>query len=392
MFESVEAIQQHLEIDHAQIKCPHCTWNFASQDRLDEHIAKNHQQSAGSAATIASPPVKQVTFKKIKKLVKSLEPKPKYVVTITPPVPRPKQIRPYLLIPCTCDFCGKTMANKRTLQSHIITVHTNERPFKCNLCPKSFPFQFLLKDHLLKHSDNRKFGCEHCGARFYKNSKLTAHINRAHLRVRNFLCTMCGDKFLCSKQLKDHAEVHNIGKPYSCPHEDCMYASKTKNSMTSHLASVHSTKQIPCEVCGKIFKTRNSVVIHMKNMHEDKSKKEKYPCHMCDKSFYVKGLLNDHLKAHENARRYECDTCKKRFNTLYGLRTHIKSHFGLKPFSCDLCGKKFATKLGCTGHINTHTGEMPFLCTYCPKRFRHAGSLLRHLRSHRVPEPDDDQC
>ena len=37
----------------------------------------------------------------------------------------------------TCSFCGKTSGTLKDLQKHMLT-HTNERPYPCRHCPKSF--------------------------------------------------------------------------------------------------------------------------------------------------------------------------------------------------------------------------------------------------------------
>jgi len=37
----------------------------------------------------------------------------------------------------TCSFCGKTSGTLKDLQKHMLT-HTNERPYPCRHCPKTF--------------------------------------------------------------------------------------------------------------------------------------------------------------------------------------------------------------------------------------------------------------
>ncbi|KPJ05837.1 Myoneurin [Papilio xuthus] len=45
-----------------------------------------------------------------------------------------------------CDLCGTGFSNLRLLESHIRT-HTGERPFKCEICDKTFGFKASLYTH-----------------------------------------------------------------------------------------------------------------------------------------------------------------------------------------------------------------------------------------------------
>lgn len=38
--------------------------------------------------------------------------------------------------PFACDQCGKSFGDKNKLRNHKV-LHSDERPYKCKLCPKA---------------------------------------------------------------------------------------------------------------------------------------------------------------------------------------------------------------------------------------------------------------
>ena len=53
-----------------------------------------------------------------------------------------------------CDDCGKSFGRKTLLRRHTLKIHgqCNEKPFKCELCPKSFQHDRNLLTHFEIHS------------------------------------------------------------------------------------------------------------------------------------------------------------------------------------------------------------------------------------------------
>ena len=68
-----------------------------------------------------------------------------------------------------CKFCGWQSWSKSTLKIHVRRMHTKERPFRCELCNKSFTDQASLKQHdkgkkhfmrlKMSQEDNDGIGC-----------------------------------------------------------------------------------------------------------------------------------------------------------------------------------------------------------------------------------------
>lgn len=63
----------------------------------------------------------------------------------------------------TCPACGKSYANKDTWKRHFRSVHTSERPHRCNLCSWRFTRPDDLKTHLKRsHGVKQSLVCDIC--------------------------------------------------------------------------------------------------------------------------------------------------------------------------------------------------------------------------------------
>ncbi|XP_065357906.1 zinc finger protein 699 [Calliphora vicina] len=77
--------------------------------------------------------------------------------------------------PYQCDKCGKTFKIKAQYKTHIKYAHTDEKRFKCHLCPKEYPYRESLLTHMSVHTGIKRFMCNGCGKRFTCVSNLQAH-------------------------------------------------------------------------------------------------------------------------------------------------------------------------------------------------------------------------
>lgn len=50
-----------------------------------------------------------------------------------------------------CTFCGQQFAQITAMKIHV-RLHTGEKPYSCNLCPRRFISRGYLQTHLKKHS------------------------------------------------------------------------------------------------------------------------------------------------------------------------------------------------------------------------------------------------
>ncbi|MCL4148876.1 UNVERIFIED_CONTAM: hypothetical protein GTU68_017095 [Idotea baltica] len=69
---------------------------------------------------------------------------------------------------------------KVNVHRHIKFKHTQERPFSCPSCPKSFVEKIGLNRHMRIHTGERPFQCPVCLQKFSHKVTLRYHFNSKH--------------------------------------------------------------------------------------------------------------------------------------------------------------------------------------------------------------------
>lgn len=115
-----------------------------------------------------------------------------------------------VLYECThCDMSFKT-SGKRAM--HVRSVHfPPRRDFPCPYCEWQFKTKYELKNHVIRHTGERKFKCEVCGKGFSRNKALSCH-QKTHEDF-NYSCKWCETVFKQKTQLLAHVSVHHQIEP-----------------------------------------------------------------------------------------------------------------------------------------------------------------------------------
>ncbi|KAL7303929.1 hypothetical protein TKK_0004047 [Trichogramma kaykai] len=80
--------------------------------------------------------------------------------------------------PFKCDICDKSFKQKSNLTSHIHAVHDRIKPFECEICHKSFPARSHLKRHIMGvHKRIKRSECEICHKSFSDKGYFKTHLN-----------------------------------------------------------------------------------------------------------------------------------------------------------------------------------------------------------------------
>lgn len=115
-----------------------------------------------------------------------------------------------------CTECEKTFSTVKIVQFHIRTVHMGERPFVCEECGKACSTKASLKDHQMSHSEERPFKCNDCPKCFKDLVALKRHLTTHN--TSSFECVQCGQKLNTIRTLRNHMLVHSDKKRYKCHH------------------------------------------------------------------------------------------------------------------------------------------------------------------------------
>ncbi|KAF5307075.1 hypothetical protein FQR65_LT07134 [Abscondita terminalis] len=153
-------------------------------------------------------------------------------------------VRPFL-----CTICGASFKRKSVLQQHM-TKHTG-RPIKCHYsdCLFSARFPSELKTHLLSHSDEKLFLCNHCSYQGKTRKQLQRHMTM-HEDTKKYKCSECSFTSRLASHLKRHLRLHTGAKPFVCPH--CNYCCNNLENLRRHILSTnkHAGKCIyECKFC-----------------------------------------------------------------------------------------------------------------------------------------------
>ncbi|XP_075155319.1 uncharacterized protein LOC142228708 [Haematobia irritans] len=273
-----------------------------------------------------------------------------------------------------CDVCGKVFDRISRFNRHS-RVHSLHKPYACEICKRRFSTIHYLKVHEAMHSKKQLedssqtpaggFKCPHCPRRFENKNALSGH-RRMHADktiLPNFLCVVCGRKFLTMKTLTDHVRNQH-------PNAD----------------------KYPCEKCDKTFIVKEQLLDHA-SKHRDKD----LVCSICNKEFAFECFLREHMRSHTGECPYLCPECGKGFKCAGNLRQHRERHSTIKKYQCPLCPMRFKCRADVKKHKTTHQGlgrgsiqsrrqasEKNFIhnCGLCDLSFDTASQLRRHSQTH----------
>ncbi|MBM3892866.1 C2H2-type zinc finger protein [Candidatus Dependentiae bacterium] len=108
---------------------------------------------------------------------------------------------------CDFDSCKYKTYKKSDMTIHQRT-HSNQKPFKCDECSKSFSDQRNFRRHVDIHVGKKPFTCNECSASFTRKNHLVIH-QYTHRGEKPFKCTICNYGFAQSNDFKRHQRTQN---------------------------------------------------------------------------------------------------------------------------------------------------------------------------------------
>ncbi|XP_067653491.1 uncharacterized protein [Haliotis asinina] len=249
----------------------------------------------------------------------------------------------------TCDVCGLVLSGPRHLVRHKL-IHTNERPWLCQECGKSF----LRSDDLRVHQRRQ-------------HSNIVNSDTNMESKFRK-VCPFCKRVFTSFNSFRNHVKTHK---------------------------SERLDGSLKCEICGKVFikhiSLRNHQQIH-KNTYRRGMKRNTsvhkpatltYNCEDCGKQIKSKSNFVRHMKLHNEGKHHICSKCTKGFARQADLRMHERLHTGERPFLCNLCGKGFTSNSALSHHVKMHNQPVvyKYSCTQCEGLFASRKEFKDHVKS-----------
>uniref|UniRef100_A0A1Q3F0D3 Putative transcriptional repressor salm n=1 Tax=Culex tarsalis TaxID=7177 RepID=A0A1Q3F0D3_CULTA len=304
-----------------------------------------------------------------------------------------------------CQYCNKTFTWLKSLTVHLRT-HTNVKPYKCELCDRSFVRSDYLKYHILKSHETSE---------------------------QVFTCGACGGVFATNRGLLRHIRTEHDGHPTG----DDELHHPTGGGPPSDAESIPDADEhgkFCCTYCDECYDTREPLAVHMRRRHlGDKP----FRCDLCPKSFIRVDFLQCHRSNHLKTMDYrqngavgakrprislkkledlvpsasasraessdddgESDSddesssdtenqeqqqsqeqSEEQRSLLAALLTQV-SRTENDRYQCPRCDKTFTQEATLKVHLRTHTGITPFKCPLCDLAFIRSDYLKNHLKKH----------
>ena len=119
-----------------------------------------------------------------------------------------------------CDLCGKSFTLEKYLLNHQKRIQFHERlnEINCGVCNLSFNSVVKLRKHQRDAhdlEDRKDKKCSYCQKCFTTDSILKTHVNAVHEKTIIYKCDICSKSFLYQYHVKlhkqkDHPNPHDV--------------------------------------------------------------------------------------------------------------------------------------------------------------------------------------
>ncbi|KAG8335163.1 hypothetical protein J6590_075563 [Homalodisca vitripennis] len=195
----------------------------------------------------------------------------------------------------SCKQCDYKTNSYSKLNNHV-KIHSNERPFLCDICGKGFKTTKQLRNHKGIHRAKRKFEgslsdfmdidialrkntCNICGRTFADSRILKIHTENVHNKARPYLCSFCSHSASSKSSLRIHVRQHTGEKPFSC--SECDYVTSDHNSLRRHKMRHSGKRPYHCPHCSYTSIQATTYKAHLKNKHPGLDEGLMFSCPMC---------------------------------------------------------------------------------------------------------------
>lgn len=224
--------------------------------------------------------------------------------------------------------------------------------YTCTVCSKVFDRPYRLQRHMQIHDPNRpRVSCHICDRSFTRYDTLEGHIKSSHSEERPFHCSQegCTKSFPTQSALTHHLRTHLDGKPYQC--KECNTSFALLGQYKQHMREGHpETYNLQCSECFHVF-------TNIQSLNQHKQQEHRVECEICGKLFARVGYLQFHAELHNGSSLFNCRYCTAGFDTEQAYKNHVKihpeAHRPRKLYQCELCERSFYQASSLVAHYRT---------------------------------------
>ncbi|RUS73870.1 hypothetical protein EGW08_018372, partial [Elysia chlorotica] len=287
-----------------------------------------------------------------------------------------------------CSRCQFETDNRSAFLKHAATHRT-----ECAICNTDFGHTHLLQSHMESQHADRLFTCKICGKKIATKDQLDTHMHYHRFNSTGKQCPICGtiiksglNKHIMRKHPKksETSEPHHSDNQHTC--SKCFKKFTSRINLAEHVRRNHTNHSSSCPTCGKTFSKTESLTKHIDKVHLNKDLRT-YICELCGKRATSSYNLKVHMRIHSTSKLFFCDLCGQGFNYKAFSRANIKDtgknvRCSKKFYSCPVCGIKLQN-CHLVNHVkNKHTKEDVFICCYCKKPLSNHSMLADHIKFH----------
>ncbi|XP_006081809.2 zinc finger protein 827 isoform X1 [Myotis lucifugus] len=346
-----------------------------------------------------------------------------------------------------CDVCGKVFGRQQTLSRHL-SLHTEERKYKCHLCPYAAKCRANLNQHLTVHSvklvstdtedivsavtsegsDGRKhpyyYSCHVCGFETELNVQFVSHMS-LHVDKEQWMfsicCTACDFVTMEEAEIKAHIGTKHTGEDRKTPSESNSPSSSSLSALSDSANSKDDSDSSQKNKSGNNLLVISVVPGSQPSLNSEEKPEKGFECVFCNFVCKTKNMFERHLQIHLITRMFECDVCHKFMKTpeqllehkkchtvptgglkcpfcIYStnrpaaMECHLKTHYKME-YKCRICQTVKANQLELETHTREHRLGNHYKCDQCGYLSKTANKLIEHVRVHTGERPFHcDQC